>query len=511
MSKKILIIGGGISGLTAGVYAQKAGFEAHIFEQHSVPGGECTGWDRKGFHSDNCAHWMMGSSPGSELNELWTETGALGDVEILRADSMYTSELNGEEITLWHDIERTRREMLALSPEDKEEIEDLIKACKMAQNVKIPAAKPAELFGAADIIRMLLTTGKALKLFKKYENLDTKELMSRFKHPLLRCVISDFCTVDSLGYSFPMAYGNFVGKDGGIPRGGSRAMALRMQKRFLELGGHYHGGCRVEKILLEASADSTANTVETKGKIPQPASGLKLSDGQIITGDYIIPACDINVTFRKLLPDIFVPEMLKRMDENPEDFPIYNTFHAAFALHDARNLIGRERIMDCRQIQGMPFLGDRLTIKVYDYEPDFAPKGKQLVQAFLGGSSKMFEYWQKLYEDKEQYQAKKQELAGQIQKLLEQRFPECAGKLELLDTWTPMTYMRYCDAYKGFYQSFTVTRNSKPYSTPSAYVEGIPNLVLAGQWLNPPGGLPGAAIAGKYAVMRIAHLEAGKA
>ena len=33
--KKIIIIGGGISGLTAGIYAQKAGFSSEIYERHT--------------------------------------------------------------------------------------------------------------------------------------------------------------------------------------------------------------------------------------------------------------------------------------------------------------------------------------------------------------------------------------------------------------------------------------------------------------------------------------------
>ena len=64
MSKRVLIIGGGISGLTAGVYAAKAGYETHLYEQQAYVGGECTGWDRGGYHIDNCIHWMNGTAPG---------------------------------------------------------------------------------------------------------------------------------------------------------------------------------------------------------------------------------------------------------------------------------------------------------------------------------------------------------------------------------------------------------------------------------------------------------------
>ena len=69
--EKIIIIGGGISGLSAGIYALLSGFEAEIYEKNSIPGGECIGWNRKGFHIDNCIHWLTGTKKGTELYQVW--------------------------------------------------------------------------------------------------------------------------------------------------------------------------------------------------------------------------------------------------------------------------------------------------------------------------------------------------------------------------------------------------------------------------------------------------------
>jgi phytoene dehydrogenase-like protein len=52
--KSIIIIGGGIAGLAAGCYARMNGYRAHIFELHTLPGGLCTSWDRKGYTFDGC-------------------------------------------------------------------------------------------------------------------------------------------------------------------------------------------------------------------------------------------------------------------------------------------------------------------------------------------------------------------------------------------------------------------------------------------------------------------------
>ncbi len=43
MSKKSIIVGAGISGLSAGCYGRMNGYDTEVFEMHSLPGGVCTG------------------------------------------------------------------------------------------------------------------------------------------------------------------------------------------------------------------------------------------------------------------------------------------------------------------------------------------------------------------------------------------------------------------------------------------------------------------------------------
>ena len=42
MVKRVVIIGAGISGLSAGCYARMNGYDTEIHEAHSLPGGLCT-------------------------------------------------------------------------------------------------------------------------------------------------------------------------------------------------------------------------------------------------------------------------------------------------------------------------------------------------------------------------------------------------------------------------------------------------------------------------------------
>ena len=79
MAKKIIIVGAGIAGLSAGIYALKAGFEAEIFEKNAVAGGECMGWNRKGYQIDNCIHWLTGTLPNTDLWNVWKTVGAIDE------------------------------------------------------------------------------------------------------------------------------------------------------------------------------------------------------------------------------------------------------------------------------------------------------------------------------------------------------------------------------------------------------------------------------------------------
>ena len=62
--KKIVIVGGGIAGLAAGIYGRLEGYEVDIYEKNPIAGGQCMGWNRKGCHIDNCIHWLTGTKKG---------------------------------------------------------------------------------------------------------------------------------------------------------------------------------------------------------------------------------------------------------------------------------------------------------------------------------------------------------------------------------------------------------------------------------------------------------------
>lgn len=78
MGKEIIIIGAGISGLSAGCYAQMNGYKTTIFEMNKIPGGLCTAWERKGYTFDISMYMLTGSVSGP-IHSMWEELGVAGN------------------------------------------------------------------------------------------------------------------------------------------------------------------------------------------------------------------------------------------------------------------------------------------------------------------------------------------------------------------------------------------------------------------------------------------------
>jgi phytoene desaturase len=167
--KKLVIIGAGIAGLTCGVYARINGFDTDIYELHTIPGGECTGWDRKGYHFDGCLHWLVGSKPGTGLNALWRETGALDDtVKIVNYDIYTRYEESGASVNFYTDADRLQRHFDEISPEDRKTTADVCNAIRKMGSFGMPLDKPMDMMKASDGIRFAAKNVSRLGILSKY-------------------------------------------------------------------------------------------------------------------------------------------------------------------------------------------------------------------------------------------------------------------------------------------------------------------------------------------------------
>lgn len=498
MNQKIAIIGSGISGMTAGIYLQQAGFQTEIFEKNTVPGGECTGWIRNGYTIDNCIHWLTGTKNGSALNHLWKNTGVLGnpdglgETKLIHPDKFYSVSSGTKKITFWHDLERTREELLAFFPADTSEINQLIDYTKLAQNMNVPVEKPFDLMNPFEFLKLAHSMRGIGKLMHEYGSEDIADLSRRFQDPLLQSAITAYMPAGHPASAFLFSYATISGDNGDIPEGGSKAMALRMVKRYTSLGGILHLQAEVAKIML--SEDQKA------------ATGICLRDGTQIQASYIVCACDPDYLFQKLLSPQYMPDSLKALYQNRVSYPVISGFQVAFALDAASSENSGTNVCDCRPLSLATEIISHINYRSYDYEPDFAPEGKTVLQTNIMQTEDDYAYWEKLNESPAEYNNIKRQLAKELLIRLEEAVPAFQNRLTVLDVWTPVTYQRFCNAYHGSYMSFITTKKAKSRQIPGV-LKKLPNVMLASQWLMGSGGLPSAAATGRFAAYRICKQE----
>jgi phytoene dehydrogenase-like protein len=491
--KKVVIIGGGIAGLSAGIYAAQAGFSAELYEKHSIVGGQCTGWRRGDYFIDNCIHWLTGTKKSNSLYDIWENVGVLGEgKKLLVGESFYSVELDGDKITLWKDLEKTEREMLALSPKDETEIKKFITYTRLAESLEMPISKPFDMMNPFDFMKLGMSMTDMVKVMKEYGKMNMEEWEERFSHPLLKRVIRDYMTKEYLAYALIVSYATFTSGNGGIPEGGSLEMAMNMKKRLLELGGKVFTGKEVDRVQIE------------KGGV---ASGIILKSGEVVTCDYVICASDTDHTFHQLLDEKYMDKKLKAIYDNRKDNPVSSAFQVAFAVDGTISEVKDTLFFPCEPIQIATQTATRMSVKNYrTYGEHIAPSGKTVIQSNFIQYESDYKYWMNLYEDKEKYNQIKMEIAREVLIRIETRFPGYKGKIHILDVWTPVTYNRYCNSYYGAYMSFIQTKGSKTTNF-SGNIKGLRNVILASQWLMAPGGLPTAAVMGKFAVDRIVKKE----
>lgn len=481
---KVLIIGGGVSGLSAGIFSRLAGYETVIIEKHRVAGGNLTGWDRSGCHIDNCIHWLTGTNEHSVHYKTWEQLGALGDgIEIIQGESLYTCELDGQTLTLWRDLDRFERDLLELSPADKKEIKSLVHGVELMRLINgVGGANKDRAITLSDVTRGAPT-------LLKFYGLTVSELAQRFTHPLIRFFLTSLIGDDFGALALLMVYATFTGDNGGIPRGGSSAMAENMKQRFLSLGGELILGVGVEKINCSGGR----------------ARSLTLSDGRELEGDYVVVTTDPALVFGKML-DLPMPKKLSGRYSDSR-FYRFSAYHTAFAVDLPELPFSADVIFPIPLKYRGKLRTKALTVREFSHEPEFSPEGKNVIQTMTYCDEQYATELIALKQsDPQAYKEKKNEIARIVEKILIEHYPTLSGKLSLVDVWTPATYKRFVNSDMGSFMSFMMPKKFLPARL-GGRVRGASNLILANQWQQPPGGLPIAADGGRAAINQIVKAE----
>ena len=466
------------------------GFETEIAELHSIPGGECTGWDRGGYHFDGCIDWLMGSKPGVPLHKIWRDTGALDDnVRIINQDIYTQYEEDATAVNLYTNADKLEAELLRVAPEDKKEIKNLCGAIRRLGGLSMPVDKPMDLMNAGDGVKFMAQNLGAMPVMTKYGKMNIAEFAALFKNPVLRNLFSALMPGHYTSMSLLFMLAGMNSGDCGYPEGGSRAFAKRIENKYVSLGGRISYLSRVKKILIE------------NGK----AVGIALENGEERRADYVVSCADGYATLVHMLEDKYTPDVYRELFGHPDRHPtvtcalVYLGIDAEIMQKCRGIVIKRETPVPlCGMVSGYRSLHS------YAFDKHMAPKGKTVVSCYYDAD---YDYWKALSLDREKYLAEKEKLKDDAVAAVTERFPEAEGKIEVADVVTPVTYERYCNAWRGAWMTWVTSGDKTVPRYVSGVLPGLENFIMAGMWTLPPGGLPGACTAGKFAAQRLCMQE----
>lgn len=493
--KKIIIVGAGIAGLTAGIYCLDNGFDVEIYEKHSIAGGECTGWTRRGQYIDGCAHWIVGTDPSSEVYPLWEHIGAFdGNPTVYPTEYLSKYELkDGRVFTFYSDLEKLKKEMLYFFPEDKRNIHYFISTCKAYQHIHVPAEKPLDFMNPFEFTLFGMKMLPAAYPFLHYKHISIEDYVKTFNNPELGDMISRFLGYEYNIHSFFYICSSVSKGDAGMIEGGSLELVNRIVKKYQKMGGKLFLRAPVKKIIIEKDN----------------AKGILLEDGKEIRCDYVIASCDAYHTLTKLLDNKYEDKSFKAQFSNPVANPINTSVMIAFKTN--RDLSRFPKMIDYNAAEPFDMFGKTLThfgVRNFSFDKTLPSiNGETLLTVLLPADDKVYDYLKSL--PKDVYKKEKMEFGKKMMKFVKEKMNLQNGEIELLDVTTPLTYERYTNAYKGSYMSFVTTEFTKGLMRPGI-IKGLHSFVIAGQWIMPPGGLPIALISGKHAVQRICKLDGRK-
>jgi phytoene dehydrogenase-like protein len=493
--KKVIIIGAGLAGLSAGCYLQMNGFETEIYEAGATPGGLITSWKRKGYTIDGCIHGLLGSSASHPLYHIWNELIDMSKLEFFDSETKFVIiTKNKRKFLQYSDLNRLEKYMKDISPEDKPVIEEFINDVRKLQGsqaYEMTIKKPREFFNVFDYLKMIRFF-PMLRLMKKWLKMSAEEFSKKFKNPFLKEVTKNFLS--------PVLFEMFVLsemdlKRSGYPIGGSLNFSRLFERKYLETGG---------KILYNSKVSRIRTNADKNGKIRR-VTGIKLENGDIHSADIVISAMDGKTTIFNLLEGKFVNDKIiniyKTKELNPSNVSLSIGVSKTYDNEEGTLIINLKT----------PFIlpdgteYDYLKVRIFNFDPTLAPEGKTLISVPLDTMN--FKFWSDLRSDQiEQYRKIKKEIAQKLIDILDEYLNDLKQNVEMIDVATPATYYRYTYNWNGSIQGWSNGNifENKPIKK---QLPNLKNFYMIGQWVEPGGGVPTVFMSGRNVAQIICKQE----
>ncbi len=483
MERRMVIVGAGIAGLSTGCYALMNGYKTTIFEMHTLPGGLCTAWKRKGYTFDISMHIFVGSRYGT-FNQMWQELGVLKDREFFYHKEMARIESGGKTFDICADPGRLEHQMLALSQADARPTKEFIRLISGKSMMTVASLKPAEMFGPMDKAKMAAALLPLMGVFKKYGRMTIQEFAQRFQDPFLRTAVRFF--VDAPGWPMPrypvVALAGFMSSfdNVGVPLGGSQKVVFQIAELYRRLGGEIHYKSKATEVTVQNDR----------------ATGVRLEDGTEHPADIVVWAADGHKLIFDILGGRYLNDEIQRMYR--EWTPVLPLVHIAIGV--ARDMSNEPHRIVFELDKPITIAGEEhrwMCFLHHSFDPSMAPAGKSAVEVWY---ATRYAYWESLARDREAYDAEKKRIADATIAALDRRWPGFRSQVEVVDVPTPVTYVRYTGNWQGSPDGWYITPENMKKRTLLRRLPGLSGLHMVGQWTAPFTGAVIATLSGRQLI-----------
>lgn len=475
MTYDIIIIGGGLGGLTAGAKLAGEGRSVLLLEQHDRPGGCATTFKRKDFMMEVGLHEMDGLHPADGKHKIFDELGVYDGVEFLPLPEFYR-------------FKNDRMDMVM--PHSKEEAVLLLKKQWPDQSDGID--KYFERLINARRINILERDKPDISIGEYLDSIFTNEDIKLFLLGNLGYFHDDPYTL-SLRY-FSIAEGAYFQGRANYIKGGSQNLSNRLVDIIREHGGKVLMNHEVTSICTEKDK---VTSISFKNNLPGNHAEIKASAEQ-----YIANAALANIA--DMLDDAHGAALRKQIRPHQIGASLLTVY---FGFSKPLKEIGSKHYStfvyddsvrsqkDILQNNHSDFNTRSYTFVDYSQvDAQLAPPDKSV------GAICAIDYtedWESLSRD--EYKKKKKEVADIFISRLDKLIPGLKDIVEYVEVGTAATVKRYTLNPKGAVYGFA----QNPGRTALNGINGLDNIHIASAWGKFGGGFSGAIFCGYMTAMDI--------
>jgi all-trans-retinol 13,14-reductase len=469
MEHDIIIIGGGLGGLTAGAKLAKEGKRVLLLEQHDRPGGCATTFQRKDYTLEVGLHEMDGPHARDLKVRIFRDLGLHERVELLDLPEFYRFVNGRQDVVMPHNPEEAIGRLIEKFHDDEEGIRTYFHYVTNSRKILAAnAGKPDQSLG--DFLD---------------ENIKNEDL----KLVLLGNLgyFHDDPYSISLHY-YLVAQGSYYGGNASFVKGGSQQLSNALMAIIEEHGGTVKLNCLVTDIIFEGQQPVGVRCEDVAGK----DRGVFSEHAQEIIVNASVP----NLATQLLPEDLgnMLSDKIKDLHIGASLLTVYFGFRKslkAIGHHFYSTFVFDPSIQTQKDISGNNHAGfENRSFTFVDYsqvDAALAPPGKSV------GAVCCIDYasdWEVM--DRKSYLEKKADVADIFITRCEKLIPGFRDALEFVEVGTPLTVKRYTMNPEGAVYGFAQNPEK-----PSSYLQALPdNIYIASAWGKFGGGFSGSIYSG---------------